>query len=149
MLKEFIGKRSNNVLNVVERGAVRKFAEAIGDSHPIYTNEEYASQTRYKQNICPPTFPIIFDYGKIEGLIFPSSGLIHGEQYFHYERPLYVGEKINCYSVIEDLFEKQGSRDTLAFLVINNFGEDEEQKTVFTCKKVIVITDAVRKEMNS
>ena len=31
MFEHLIGKRSNKVINIVERGAVKKFAEAIGD----------------------------------------------------------------------------------------------------------------------
>ena len=38
MFTELIGKRSIPVKNVVERGAVRKFAEAIGDTAPIYVD---------------------------------------------------------------------------------------------------------------
>ncbi|MGM9949347.1 MAG: MaoC family dehydratase N-terminal domain-containing protein, partial [Lysinibacillus sp.] len=55
MFKELIGKRSIPVKNVVERGAVRKFAEATGDSAPIYVDEEAGAASRYGRNIAPPT----------------------------------------------------------------------------------------------
>ena len=57
MFKDQIGKQSNKVKNTVERGAVKKFAEAIGDLHPIYFDEETGRNSRYKDNIAPPTFP--------------------------------------------------------------------------------------------
>lgn len=147
MFAEYIGKRSNKVKNVVEWGAVKKFAEAIGDPHPIYWDEEAGKISRYKANIAPPTFPRVFDYGVIEGLKLPSKGLIHGEQRFHYERPLYVGEELYCYSKVEDYYEKQSSMGKLGFLVITNYGEDSSGNVIFTSTSTIIITEAVRKAM--
>jgi acyl dehydratase len=147
MYKEYIGKRSTSVTNIVERGAVRNFANALGDSHPIYTDEEFASQTIYKNNIAPPTFPRVFTYGVIDGLKLPPSGLIHGEQVFTYKRPLVVGEKVNCYIRIEDYYEKKANSGTLSFLVTMSVGEDSTGEKVFTCKSVVIITEAVKKGM--
>jgi acyl dehydratase len=147
MFAEHIGKCSKKVKNVVERGAVKKFAEAIGDPHPIYWDEETGKKSRYKTNIAPPTFPRVFDYGVIEGLKLPSKGLIHGEQRFHYERPLYVGEELYCYSKVEDYYEKKSSMGELGFLVIANYGEDPSGNIIFTSTSTIIITEAVRKAM--
>lgn len=91
----------------MERGAVKKFAEAIGDIHPIYFEEETGRNSRFRNNIAPPTFPRTFDYGVIEGLNLPNKGLIHGEQTFHYERPLLVGEEIVCYSEVKNTLRKR------------------------------------------
>lgn len=145
MFKDQIGKRSNVVKNVVERGAVKKFAEAIGDLHPIYFDEETGKNSRYKNNIAPPTFPRVFDYGEIEDLHLPNKGLIHGEQTFHYERPLLVGEEIHCYSVVKNYFEKKGNFGEMGFLVLENFGEDLDGNTVFSSTSTVVISEAVRK----
>lgn len=145
MYERLIGKRSEKVINVVERGAVKKFAHAIGDPHPIYIDSDYGLQSRYKENIAPPTFPITFDFGDIDDLILPEAGLIHGEQQFDYERPLIVGEVLNCFSEVEKYYERNGSQGSLGFLVIKSFGEDRSGQTVFTSKIVIIITEAVRK----
>jgi acyl dehydratase len=147
MFEEHIGKYSNKVKNTVERGAVKKFAEAIGDPHPIYLDEETGKKSRYKNNIAPPTFPRVFDYGVIEGLKLPSKGLIHGEQTFHFERPLLVGEEIICYSKVEKYYEKKGNHGKLGFLVMKSFGEDLSGQIIFTSTQTAIITEAVRKVM--
>lgn len=147
MFEHAVGKRSNKVLNVVERGAVKKFAEAIGDPHPIYVDQDYAAKTRYKNNIAPPTFSRVFDYGRIEDLKLPRAGLIHGEQHYDYMRPLVVGETLVCYSEVENYYERTGSNGSMGFLVIKSNGEDQKGQTIFTSKQVIIITDAVRKGM--
>lgn len=144
MFEDVIGKRSEMVLNEVERGAVKKFAEAIGDPHPLYVDREYGQKSRYKNNIAPPTFPRAFDYGTIKDLQLPEAGLIHGEQEFEYKRPLVVGESLQCFSEVENYAEKQAKSGKLGFLTIKNTGEDEVGGEVFTSQTVIVITEAVR-----
>ncbi|PLR95303.1 MaoC family dehydratase N-terminal domain-containing protein [Bacillus sp. T33-2] len=145
MFRQFIGKRSKKVTNIVERGAVKKFAEAIGDLHAIYVDEETGRRSRYQNNLAPPTFPRVFDYGSIDGLDLPSKGLIHGEQTYHYERPILVGEEILCYSEVKDYFEKKGTQGEMGFLVIQSYGEDRDGKTVFTSTQTVIITEVVRK----
>jgi acyl dehydratase len=145
LFSEQVGKRSTKVKNVVERGAVKKFAEAIGDLHPIYFDEETGKNSRYQNNIAPPTFPRTFDYGEIEGLNLPSKGLIHGEQTFHYKRPLLVGEELLCYSEVKKYFEKKGHFGEMGFLVLESFGEDEAGTVIFSSTSTVVISEAVRK----
>ncbi|GGK30679.1 hypothetical protein GCM10010965_24450 [Caldalkalibacillus thermarum] len=147
MWAEFVGKRSPKVKNGVERGAVRKFAEAIGDLNPLYLNEETAAQSRYGSLIAPPTFPRTFQYGKIKDLPLPESGLIHGEQSFYYERPLLVGEEVYCYTELKKVFEKKGGSGLLTFLVFERVGEDPEGKRIFMTRETIIITETVRKGM--
>lgn len=145
MYKHLIGAQSGKVKNYVERGAVKKFAEAIGDPHPIYVDEETGRKSRYQSNIAPPTFPRVFDYGSIEGLRLPNKGLIHGEQSFHYERPLLVGEEILCYSVLKNYFERKGALGEMGFLIIESYGEDTAGTICFSSTSIIIIPEAVRK----
>ncbi|MEH7308829.1 MaoC family dehydratase N-terminal domain-containing protein [Neobacillus drentensis] len=145
MFKNQIGKHSNKVKNVVERGAVKKFAESIGDLHPIYFDEETGKNSRYRANIAPPTFPRTFEYGDIDGLNLPNKGLIHGEQTFHYERPLRVGEEIYCFSKVKNYFEKKGNFGEMGFLVLESFGEDASGALIFSSTSTVVISEAVRR----
>jgi acyl dehydratase len=147
MWQPFIGKRSEQVTNWVERGAVKRFAEAIQDRNPLYFDEEVARKSRWGRLIAPPTFPMTFDYGQIEGLILPESGLIHGDQTFHYRRPLFVGEEVSCYTVLKDVTEKKGKSGRLTFLVFDRIGEDREGEPIFTATTTVVVTEAVKRGM--
>lgn len=147
MFKDVIGMKSKKVKNVVERAMVKRFAEAIGDPHPIFIDEEYGKKSRYKRNIAPPTFPRVFDYGEIEELYLPNIGLIHGEQTYHYVRPLFVGETIYCYTEVADYYEKEASLGLLGFILLKTYGEDEAGNLIFTENSTVIITEAVRKEL--
>ncbi|MBW3114499.1 MULTISPECIES: MaoC family dehydratase N-terminal domain-containing protein [Bacillaceae] len=148
MFQAYIGKRSAPVLNIVEKGAVKKFAEAIGDPHPIYVDEHAGKRSRYKGNIAPPTFPRVLEYGSVEGFHLPNVGLIHGEQSFRYERPLRVGEGIRCHTEIKDYYERNGTGGKLGFLVMEDVGEDMHGERIFTSQAIVIITETVRKRLS-
>jgi acyl dehydratase len=149
LYKEFVGLRSEPVKNLVERGPVRRFAEAIADPSPLYTDERVAAESRYGRLLAPPTFPRTFDYGRIEGLELPSAGLIHGEFHISYERPLLVGDEILCRLQLKDSYDKRGRRGLLGFLVFERTGEDSGGARIFTTNDVVVVTDAVRRGMDT
>lgn len=147
MLEKSIGKRSNKTKNTIERGAVRKFAEAIGDLSPIYLDEQVGADSRYKNNIAPPTFPVTFNAGEIAGINLPSKGLIHGKQIYKYNRPLYIGEDVYCWMEVKNYYEKTGNFGKMGFLVIVKYGEDATGELLFTEERIVIISEAVRKEM--
>jgi acyl dehydratase len=144
LYKEFVGLRSGPVKNFVERGPVRRFAEAIADPSPLYTDERVAAESRYGRLLAPPTFPRIFDYGCIEGLELPGAGLIHGEFSISYERPLLVGDEVLCSMQLKDSYDKRGRRGLLGFLVFERTGEDPDGGRIFMTNDIIVVTEAVR-----
>lgn len=94
LYEKFVGQRTEPVTNLVERGAVKKFAEAIADPNPLYVDEAAAKKSRYGRLLTPPTFPRTFDYGQIEGLELPAAGVLHGEFRISYERQLFVGDEL-------------------------------------------------------
>lgn len=148
MFEDVIGSKSEPIKNWVERGAVRKFAESIGDPHPIYIDEETGIHSRYGANIAPATFARTFDYGVIRELQLPEKGLIHGEQRFTYERPLLVGEEIRCYQEVTNYYERKGNFGEMGFLVIKRFGETPEGDLIFIDEQTVIISEAVRKGMS-
>ncbi|QSO46164.1 MaoC family dehydratase N-terminal domain-containing protein [Alicyclobacillus mengziensis] len=140
--REFVDRPSRPVKNEVEKGAIRKFAEAIGDKNPLYVNEEAAKMSRYGRMIAPPTFARTFDFGTIEGLEFETKGLIHGDERFHYYRPIFAGDVLYCSRRLVDVFEKSGSLGNMTFLVYEQMAQDESGNPVVTTKSTIIYRGA-------
>ncbi len=138
--QELIGKWSTPVENWIERGAVRKFAEAIGDPNPLYVDETYAKKSRHGRLIAPPTFARTLDYGVIDGLVIPTEGLIHGEQQFHFERPLYVGETIWCSYRLGESYSRSGSLGKMIFLIFEEKGVTSQGEILFTSRSTVIMT---------
>ena len=141
----FVGRSSEPVRNVVQRDAVRLFAEAIADPSPLYRDEERARRSRHGRLLAPPTFPRTLDYGRVEGLELPPAGLIHGEFRISYRRPLLVGDEVLCRLQLKDSYDKDGRRGLLGFLLFERTGEDPEGNLVFTTNDTVVVTEAVRR----
>ncbi len=149
LYEEFVGQRSVAVKNLVERGAVQKFAEAIADPSPLYTDEEAASESRYGCLLAPPTFPRTFDYGAVDGLSLPAAGLIHGEFRIDYERPLLVGDEVLCRMELKESYDKESRRGLLGFLIFERTGESSEGELIFTTTDTVVVTETVRKKIQA
>ena len=145
--ERFVGLRSDPVVNVVEKGAVRKFAEAIGDPNPLYVDEAAAEASRYGGLIAPPTFPRTFEYGEVEGLGPPGQGYLHGEHRIRYERPLFVGEELTCYAEVKDYYEKEGRGGTLGFLISERVGESLAGERIFTMLDTAILTPPMRESL--
>lgn len=148
MLRDKIGLRSAKVKNMVEQGWVKKFAEAIGNADSIFVDEQAAATTVHTKRIAPVTFPVTFDYGDIPELGLPKNGLIHGEQTYRYRRPLYVGETVYCYQELKHYEEKVGRSGKMGFAVFAKCVEDEHGELICETEQVIIINEAVRKEMS-
>ena len=147
--KALVGEHSEAVSNVVEKGAVRKFAEAICDPNPLYVDEAAAKKSRYGGLIAPPTFPRTFEYGEIEGVGDPGQGLIHGEHRIRYERPLRVGEEVLCYAVFKDYYEKESRGELLGFVISERVGESPSGERIFIMEDTAILTPALRKDLES
>src|SRR5215475_11717728 len=115
----------------VERGAIRRFAEAIGDNNPLFNDEQEARKTPYHGMIAPPTFcrsmgsPI--PDVRIEALGTSFRGLDGGSdwEYFHPIRP---GDRITVQTRLADLKESEGRLGPMVFITMettytNQFGE--------------------------
>ena len=58
--RSVLGVESAPLLYEVERGAIRKFVEAIGDDDPIYYDAQAAQAAGFTTVLAPPTFLCTF-----------------------------------------------------------------------------------------
>jgi acyl dehydratase len=118
---DLIGRESEVVLFEVERGAIRKFADAVQDQTPACV----------RGDIAPPTFPTTFRL-TIPGLTFDLARVLHGAQEYRYERPIRAGDRLRCRIRLADVYRRQGSLGEMTFLILAMEGTDESGSPVFT-----------------
>ena len=94
----------------VSRELIRRFAQAIGDTHPAYTDIEAAKALGHPDVIAPPTFLTVlgFRYAAQGPLADPTLGLnyalvVHGEQKFVHHRPVRAGDVLTVTSSVVDM----------------------------------------------
>jgi acyl dehydratase len=118
-VRKQIGMQSEASVVEVERGAIRRFAEAIGDPNPLFHDEAAARQTRFGGMIAPPTFcrslgaaipEIKVGMGEFRGLDGGSEW-----EYFEAIRP---GDRISVISKIADIRESAGRLGPMVFITV-------------------------------
>ena len=55
-MKAVLGVESKPTVHEVERGAIRRFADAVGDPNPLYRDPDAARDAGYADVIAPPTY---------------------------------------------------------------------------------------------
>ena len=118
---DLIGRESEIVVFDVERGAIRKFADAVQDPTPACV----------RGDVAPPTFPTTFRM-TIPGLSFDLARVLHGAQEYQYERPLRAGDRVRCRVRVANVYRRQGSLGEMTFLILAMEGTDESGSPVFT-----------------
>lgn len=136
--KSVIGKPTGAYRVVIERGPVSVFASALKDENPIYHDPDAAKQAGFSNIPAPPTYSFAMQYyGKFDtdqpedptggtnpmhdvmSELMAEGGLIlHGEEEFQFHRPIEVGDVLDGYAEIVDMYERESKGRTMTFLVI-------------------------------
>jgi acyl dehydratase len=141
-LEALIGTRTQVSTVVVERGPVSFFADCVFDASPESHDPGAAAAAGFDGVVAPPTFPIAIEsWGRLpelqDGLSHPGmmaalaplmaqGGLIlHGEQSFHYHRPVVVGDVLVGEGTIVDAYAKESKGKTMTFVVTETTWRDQ------------------------
>ncbi|MGY8881522.1 MAG: FAS1-like dehydratase domain-containing protein [Dehalococcoidia bacterium] len=132
-LRSFIDLESNAVTYEIERHAVERFACAIGDTNPFYTNKKFAESSSYGGLIAPPTFFRSLLPGDYP-LPYPEpfAHILDGGSKYRYNEPVRVGDQITIVRKITDLFEKHGRMGTMLFKISEISYTNQEGRLVAT-----------------
>jgi acyl dehydratase len=131
--KRFIGHVMPAFSAEVEKGRLRFFAKATGQTDPVYADEAAAHAAGYPSLPVPPTFLFCLemeapDPAAIRNLLgMDYRTLLHGEQGFTYHRMAFAGDTLSFEQRIDDIYDKKGG--ALEFVVrktrvTNQRGED-------------------------
>jgi hypothetical protein len=128
LTSDLIGRESETAVFDVERGAIRKFADAVQDSTPACVRGDLA----------PPTFPTTFRM-TIPGVSYDLARVLHGAQEYRYQRPLRAGDRVRCKVRVANIYRRQGSLGEMTFLILAMEGTDESGSPVFTATTTAIL----------
>ena len=112
--RKWIGHQVGRSTLAVERGRLRFFAKAIGETNPIYVDVAAAAAAGYADLPAPPTFLFAAEldsdtmFALFEQLGVPLAKVLHGEQGFEYFAPVVAGDTVTVTSVVKDIYDKRG-----------------------------------------
>ena len=145
MDRSAIGRESKPAINEVEKGAIRRFAESLGETNPIYFEEAAAKAAGYRSLVAPPTFPVVLRAGSDvrEGLLLaPGKHLLQAEQTFEYARPIVAGDKITVRSKVLEIAQRQTPTGMADVAVIEDEGRDESGELIYRARQLWVVRAA-------
>ena len=119
--RQYIGHTMPKFSVAVEKGRLRFFAKATGQTDPVYTDEAVAQAAGHPGLPVPPTFFFCLemespDPAAIRNLLgLDYRRVLHGEQGFTYHRMACAGAVLTYEQRIEDIYDKKGG--ALEFVV--------------------------------
>lgn len=118
-LRKLIGSETEPRTFEVERGAIRRFAEAIDDRNPLFNDEAAARRSRFGGMIAPPTFcrslgiaGVFFD------LRLPLMRGLDGGSEWEYFEPIRAGDRITVISRLAAIRESEGRLGPMVFVMV-------------------------------
>ena len=141
--RQLIGHTFPEVAATLERGRLRFFAKAIGETGGVYVDVDAARRAGYPDLLAPPTFlfGLEIEGGRIESLAallqVPLAKILHAEQGFVYHRPVCAGDTVTLRSSISDIYAKKAG--ALEFVVKDTEARNQHGDLVAGLRTVIVV----------
>ena len=117
--QKFIGTTSEPTVLEIERGAIKRFAQAVDDSNPLWSDEEHAKDTKWGGVIAVPGFfgwpvkpgpmmsgPMATMMGEFAAAGFP--GVLDGGLELEFFVPVRPGDVLVSSAKIADIREREG-----------------------------------------
>lgn len=140
--KSHIGKTFPAHSIAVEAGRLRFFAEAIGETSPVYIDEAAAQAAGYHALPVPPTFLFGLEMERPDAMAWlldigmNLAKILHGEQTFTYHRPACAGDVLTFDTCISDIYDKKNG--ALEFVVKQSRVTNQKGEHVADLKTVLV-----------
>lgn len=139
--RSLIGRESEPTVHEVEKGAIRRFADALGDPNPIYQDEVAAKAAGFPGLVAPPTFAVALASNERfrHSLDLGTRSILHGEQLFEYGRALVAGVRVTVTSRVADVLERPGASGPTDVIVIEDEGRDDEGELLFRSRATLIL----------
>ena len=113
-MREAIGVESEPAEHDVEKGAIVKFAQAIGDTNPAFNDHDEA----HGGMVAPPTFLRSMPSGPPRVQVSsPYGANLDGGSEWEYFEPVRPGDRITVTSQFSDVYERPGRLGNMLFMV--------------------------------
>ena len=139
--KKLVGVESEPEVWEVEKGHIRRHAEAIGDPNPLWRDEAYARETRHHGIVAPPLF--LIDVGLVNLVdrlvdMAPDKANINGGTELDFYRPMKVGDTITTVAKLADVKEKVGKSGSMIFLTVEVNYTNQKGELVVRCRNTFI-----------
>lgn len=140
-ITQFVGRGGGIRVTHLEKGSISRFADSVGNTNPLYWDEEHAKNSKYGSIITVPGF---FGW-PVKGATDPGFGnymaelndalaknginkVLNGGTEFEYFAPVRAGDTLSATSKIVEIIEREGRAGNLIFIItetsyLNQYGD--------------------------
>jgi hypothetical protein len=148
--RSLIGTATREFTCEIEKGAIRRFVEAIGDLNPLYLHEGYARARGYASVLAPPTFPVSLrppdDPPWLRDV--DRARILAGEQMFIHRRPIVAGDVLVCRLHFVAVEDKRSSIGHMEVLTQELRGNDAAGRHLVTHRRLSIVRERKSVLMN-
>jgi acyl dehydratase len=115
-MSEATGKTYEPFEYEVGREKIREYANAVGETNPVYFDRQAATDAGFRDVVAPPMFAVVYSAGSVGPPIFdPEVGIdfmrmVHGGQEFAWSEPVCAGDTITTQTTFKDFSERDGRK---------------------------------------
>lgn len=141
--RSWIGKTLKPSVLEIERGRLRAFAEAIGETDPVYRDVDAARAAGHADLPVPPTFLFAAEmdsnrmFELLTDMKVPLARLLHGEQGYTYHQQVHAGDVVTVTSRIANIYDKKGG--ALEFVEKISDVRNQDDELVAELRSVLVV----------
>ena len=139
----WIGKEFDRYTYQVTKDEIIEFAQSVGETNQLYTDETYAKATPYGGIIAPPTFCVVFR----SHAMLPDLKLNYGKRGFdggkecRFLLPIRPGDTITGVDRIAEVYEKTGRSGTMIFIVRESALTNQHGETIAIVRQRLIRRD--------
>ncbi len=135
----------------IERGAIRKFADAIGDPDRRYRDVAYARSLGHPDLVAPPTYPTCFRPPAEPSWFAPLDRrrVVAGQVAFDYAAVIVAGMVLRCRLEFAGVDDKQGAKGRMELLHQRLHGVDADDRRIFVMSRTTIYRSVEQIERRS
>ena len=116
----------------VTREKIAKFCAAIGETNPLFTDDEAAKKGPYGGVIAPPSYATTFRNGRHFFQHVPRYGRagMDAGQDVEIIAPIRPGDSISLSSAVKEIYDKTGRSGTMVFVVVRSTLRNQKNEVV-------------------
>jgi len=143
LIRNIVGKEYPPFTVEVEKRWIRSFAQAVGESNPIYLDEQAAKAAGFRSIPAPPTFPFTLimeanqSFMVLDELGVDKTKAMHVEQAFEYFADLCAGDVITGRQRVIEQFDKKGG--AMHFIITEIRLENQGGEHVCDLRTTVVV----------
>lgn len=151
-LSALIGKTGAPVILEVEKGAIRKYADAVGDRNPLYWDETYARRSGHGRIVAPPGFfgwPVKWDnampfFNALKEEVVGAAReegytrLLDGGIEFNFMGAILAGDLLTAVNKVADIYERNGKAGKLIFAVLETSYLKQDNTMVAIARQTLI-----------